>query len=49
VTGPLNQSGAVSAGRAARRLLVVLGLLAAAGALTPPVSATWQSSQSGGP
>jgi hypothetical protein len=28
---------------------VVLGLLAAAGALTPPVSATWQSSQSGGP
>jgi hypothetical protein len=28
---------------------VVLGLLAAVGALTPPVSATWQSSQSGGP
>lgn len=28
---------------------MVLGLLAAVGALTPPVSATWQSLQSGGP
>ena len=33
----------------ARRVVAVAGLLAAASALTPPVSATWQSSGSGGP